>query len=194
MSSPEHLRFWQPLKSVRVAAEAAPVLTEEQIEARVREAYRQGGAEAATALNQQILEQRSEMNHLREQVFRSFEQSAAAAVAEIRAALPVLTMQALRRVLSRVAIGRETVEGVVDELLAEIGPDVGPIEMRLAPADLALVQDLEPQLARVHPGLRFVADETLARGDCQAVTRFGKVDARLRNKLEKLEDSFAPSA
>jgi flagellar assembly protein FliH len=108
-------------------------------------------------------------------------------VAQVRAALPGLTMHALRRVLSRSQVSRETVSGVVDELLSEIGPDVGPIEMRLHPADLGLVQDLEPQLARIHPGLRFVADESLRRGDCQAVTRFGKVDARLENKLEKLE-------
>jgi flagellar biosynthesis/type III secretory pathway protein FliH len=193
VSSREQLRVWQPLKAVRIAREAAPQLTAAQIEARVREAYQKGGADAAGAINQQILEQRAEVNHLRERLFRSLEESATAAVAEVRAALPVLTMQALRRVLARVEISRETVDGIVDELLSEIGPDVGPIELRLHPADLALVQDLEPQLSRVHPGLRFVADEGLKRGDCQAVTRFGKVDARLQNKLEKLEASLAPA-
>ncbi len=134
------------------------------------------------------------MNHLREQLFRSLEDGVAGAIAEVRAALPVLTMHALRRVLDRAEISRDTVAAIIDELLAEIGPDVGPIEVRLHPADLRLVEDLEPQLARVHPGLRFVADEALHRGDSQAVTRYGKVDARLQNKLKKIESSLVPPA
>lgn len=195
-SAPEKVRFTAPLKGAAVArvipAGAGPSAAE--IEARVREAYQKGFSEATHQINQQILEQRSEVNHLRDRVFRSLEDGVTGAISEVRAALPVLTMQALRRVLARAEITRDTVAAIVDELLAEIGPDVGPIEVRLHPADLRLVEDLEPQLARVHPGLRFVADEALGRGDSQAVTRYGKVDARLQNKLEKIEASLLPPA
>lgn len=190
----ETLRFPAPLKGVTVVREipAGAGVDPSVVEARVREAHRKGVEEATHQVNQQILEQRKEMNHLREELFRSLEDGVARAVAEVRSALPVLTMQALRRVLARAEITRETVEAIIDELLSEIGPDVGPIEIRLHPSDLRLVEGLEPQLARVHPGLRFVADEALKRGDSQAVTRYGKVDARLQNKLEKIEASLLP--
>jgi flagellar biosynthesis/type III secretory pathway protein FliH len=192
--SREQINLWQPLRSVRIVRDGPPPATPAEIETRLREAYQKGIADASVHVNQQILEQRAEVNHLRGELFRSLEDSVAAAVAEVRASLPTLTMQALRRVLARVEIGRETVESIIHELLAEIGPDVGPIELRLHPADLGLVQDLEPALARLHPGLQLVADESLRRGDCQAVTRFGKVDARLQNKIEKLEASFVAPA
>jgi flagellar biosynthesis/type III secretory pathway protein FliH len=193
-SAPERIRFTAPLKGATMASDsmlgAGPTAAE--IEARVRDAYEKGFNEASKQISQQILEQRGEVNHLRDRLFRSLEEGVTGAIGEVRAALPVLTMQALRRVLSRAEITRETVGAIVDELLTEIGPDVGPIEVRLHPADLRLVEDLEPQLARVHPGLRFVADEALGRGDSQAVTRYGKVDARLQNKLEKIEASLLP--
>ena len=190
----EPVRFSAPLKGARIVRETAAGagLDAAAVAAREQAAYQKGSEEASNRINQQILEQRSEMNHLREQLFRSLEDGVAGAIAEVRAALPVLTMQALRRVLARADISRDTVAAIVDELLTEIGPDVGPIEVRLHPSDLKLVEDLEPQLARVHPGLRFVADEALTRGDSQAVTRYGKVDARLQNKLEKIEASLLP--
>lgn len=190
----ETIKLAAPLKGVRITREVAAGTgpSAAEIEARVRASYEKGFNEASTRVSQQILEQRGEVNHLRDQLFRSLENNVAAAVAEVQAALPVLTMQALRRVLARAEISRDTVTAIVDELLAEIGPDVGPIEVRLHPTDLRLVEDLEPQLARVHPGLRFVADEALGRGDSQAVTRYGKVDARLQNKLEKIEASLLP--
>lgn len=192
----EPLRFPAPLKGAKIVREipARPELDAAAVEARVREAHQKGVKEASDQVNQQILEQRREINFLREELFRSLEQSVAAAVAEVRAALPVLTMQALRRVLARADISRDTVAAIIDELLSEIGPDVGPIEVRLHPSDLRLVEDMEPALARVHPGLRFVADEALQRGDSQAVTRYGKVDARLQNKLEKIESTLLPPA
>jgi len=193
-SATEPVRFSALVKGVKIVREipADGGLDAAAVEARVREAQRKGFEEASHQVNQQILEQRKEMNHLREELFRSLEEGVAQAVAEVRAALPVLTMQALRRVLAKAEITRETVTAIIDELLSEIGPDVGPIEIRLHPADLQLVENLEPQLARVHPGLRFVADEALTRGDSQAVTRYGKVDARLQNKLEKIESSLVP--
>ncbi|MGH8017960.1 MAG: FliH/SctL family protein [Opitutaceae bacterium] len=193
MSSPEHVRFFQPLRSVRLAGHRAPALTQAQIDALLQESYQRGYSDASAHITQQIVEQRNDVNHLRETLFRSLEEAVAGAVAEVRAALPALTMQALRRVLARVQIDRATVTGVVEELLSEIGPDVGPTELRLHPEDLALAEGLEAQLASIHPGLRLVGDESLARGDCQAVTRFGKVDARLQNKVEKLETSFLSS-
>lgn len=187
----EPIRLFQPLLAVRLERDGPPPLTPAQVEARERAAYQKGHDAASAALNQQILEQRSEANHLREHLFRALEQAAAQAAAEVRSVLPWLTLQALRRVIARVQVSREMVEGVIDELLTEIGPDVGPVELRLHPDDLRLVHDLEPNLAGIHPGLRMVADESLARGDAQAVTRFGKVDARLENKLARIGAALA---
>lgn len=187
----ETAHFFQPLLAVRIERDGPPPLTAAQIEDRERAAYQKGRDEASALINQQILEQRADANHMREHLFRALEQAAANAAAEVRSVLPYLTIQALRRVIARVEVSREMVEGVVNELLTEIGPDVGPVELRLHPADLKLVHDLEPNLAGIHPGLRLVADESLARGDAQAVTRFGKVDARLENKLARIGAALA---
>ncbi len=187
----ETARFFQPLVAVRIERDGPQPLTSAQIEEREHAAYQKGYNAASAMINQQLLEQRSDANHLREHLFRSLENAAVAAAAEVRNALPFLTIQALRRLISRVQITRETVEGVIDELLTEIGPDVGPVELRLHPEDLKLVHELEPQLASIHPGLRLVADESLNSGDCQAVTRYGKVDGRMENKLSKIEASLS---
>lgn len=191
MSSTDRIRIFQPLRDVRLVDHREADPDARELEKRLRESYQKGYEEASDHVARQIAEQREEANHLREKLFRSLEEGVAAAVAEVRSSLPELTIQALRRVLSRVQVDKQVVTGVIEELLAEIGPDVGPIELRLHPSDLALVQKLESQLASIHPGLRMVADESLQRGDCQAVTRFGKVDARLQNKVEKLEASLS---
>lgn len=187
----ETAQFFQPLLAVRIERDGPPALTPAQIEEREHAAYQKGYDTASAMINQQLLEQRSDANHMREHLFRALEQAAAGAAAEVRSVLPYLTIQALRRVIARVEVTREMVEGVINELLTEIGPDVGPVELRLHPADLKLVHDLEPNLAGIHPGLRLVADESLARGDAQASTRFGKVDARLENKLARIGAALA---
>jgi flagellar biosynthesis/type III secretory pathway protein FliH len=192
VSSPDTIRFFQPLRAVRLVEHGPAPLTPEQIDVLVRDAHQRGYTEASAHVARQIAEQREEANHMREGLFRSLEDAVGQAVSEVRAALPVLTMHALRRVLSRVEMDRTVVAGIVEDILAEIGPDVGPIELRLHPSDLALVRGLDAQLAASHPGLCLVADEALARGDCQAVTRYGKVDARLSNKLEKLSAALCP--
>ncbi|RME69292.1 MAG: hypothetical protein D6781_08905 [Verrucomicrobia bacterium] len=187
MSQVEKVRFWQPLRAVQLVHHGDPAPTLEQMRAAEKAAYERGTAEASASVNQQILDQRRELAEACETLFKSLETSVSAAVAEVHAALPELALQIARRVLSRVEISREVVAGVVEELLAEIGPDVGPVEVRLHPADLEFIRDLEPQLARNHPDLRLVADEALGRGDCQAMTRFGKIDGRIESKLEQIE-------
>lgn len=187
----ETIQVFQPLLAVRIERDGPPPPDARQIEEREHAAYQKGYDAASALINQQILEQRTDANHMREHLFRALEQAAANAAAEVRSVLPYLTIQALRRVIARVEVSREMVEGVVHELLTEIGPDVGPVELRLHPTDLQLVHDLEPNLSGIHPGLRLVADESLTRGDAQAVTRFGKVDARLENKLARIGAALA---
>lgn len=187
----EATQFFQPLLAVRIERDGPPPLTAAQIEERERAAYQKGYDTAAVMINQQILEQRADANHMREHLFRALEQAATNAAAEVRSVLPYLTIQALRRVIARVEVTREMVEGVINELLTEIGTDIGPVELRLHPADLKLVHDLEPNLTSIHPGLRLVGDDSLARGDAQASTRFGKVDARLENKLARIGAALA---
>lgn len=187
----EAAQFFQPLLAVRIERDGPPAPTPAQIEERERVAYQKGYDAASAMINQQLLEQRADANHMREHLFRALEQAATQAAAEVRSVLPYLTIQALRRVIARVEVTREMVEGVINELLTEIGPDVGPVELRLHPDDLKLVHDLEANLAGLHPGLRLVADESLARGDAQASTRYGKVDARLENKLARIGAALA---
>lgn len=191
MPSPEKVQLWQPLRAVDIVTHGDPRPDTAEMERLQQEAYERGFKDASVNVSQQILDQRQELSEVCDTLFKSMETGVVDAVRDIRSALPGLTMQALKRVLSRVTIDRDVIVGVVEELLTEIGPDVGPIEVRLHPQDLEFIQELDSQLARNHPGLRLVADEALARGDCQAMTRFGKVDGRLENKLEQLEASSA---
>ena len=193
MASPEKIRILQPLRVARVLRHDGQSVGED-VGAKEQRAYQKGFAEGSEQMNQQLLDQRSEMNEMRAGLFRSLEQSVAAAVAEVRQALPDLAMEALRRLLARVEMNRETVVAIVDELLAEIGPDVGPVEVRLHPEDFKLIESLEADFVRRHPGLSVSCDDQLGRGDCQATTRFGKIDARLRNKFEKLQESLIPGS
>lgn len=193
MASPEKVHLRRPLRVARVLRHDGSAVKDEG-SANEQRAYQKGFAEGSEQMNQQLLEQRSEMNELRAGLFRSLEQSVAAAVAEVRQALPELAMEALRRLLARVEMNQDTVVAIVEELLAEIGPDVGPVEVRMHPDDLKLIENLEAGLVRNHPGLNLTCDDQLGRGDCQAKTRFGKIDARLRNKLEKLQESLIPGS
>lgn len=193
MALAEKIRLSQPLRSARLVCRLKQP-AQVDVAAREAEAYQKGHAAGVEHVNQQLLEQRAEMNELRAGLFRSLEQAAQTAVAEVREALPVLVLAAVRRLLGRIEINREMVLGIVEELLAEIGPEVGPVEVRLHPADLQLIEDEAPELSRNHPALRLVADEKLGRGDCRAATRFGTIDARLQNKIEKLQDSLTPGA
>jgi flagellar biosynthesis/type III secretory pathway protein FliH len=81
-----------------------------------------------------------------------------------------------------------------EEVLMETGVDPSEVELRLNPSDLDLLRDLDPSMAERHPGVRLVADGRLARGGCEAITRFGKIDGRLSRKLERLAVSMEGSA
>jgi predicted thioredoxin/glutaredoxin len=66
----EQVRVLQPLRGVRVVG--LPVDPHvAATEMRIKEAYKKGFAEASDGINQQILEQRNELNELRERLFRS---------------------------------------------------------------------------------------------------------------------------
>ena len=140
-----------------------------------------------------MLEQRNEINQMRALLLENAEKALDQAVLEIRGGVPGLAIQVVRRMIAGIEWDLAGIARMAEDVLIESGVDPSEVELRLNPADLELLRDLDPSMAERHPGVRLVPDGRLERGGCEAITRFGKIDARLSRKLERLEASMEGS-
>ncbi len=159
----------------------------------VEAAYKSGYDDASSQYNQQVLEFRAEVNALREGTFSQLEAKFRSIVSEARQALMTLTYDCVSRALGNLEMSPEIVASVVDAIVTESGLDEETMVVRLHPADLAMLVDLESGLRAKHPGLDFAPDATLSRGDCVLTSRFGKIDGLMATKIEKLKGSLRHS-
>jgi len=180
------------LVGAQVAYDGSPRVSAAESEKAVKEAYARGYEEASSQYNQQIVDFRSEVNALREGVLGELEGRFQTIVKEAREALMALTYASVRRALGGYELPKEAVASVVNAIIEESGLDEERMDVRLNPEDLALLADLEPEIKAKHPGLNFIEDRTLGRGDCLLSSRFGKVDGLMSTKLERLKGSLRP--
>lgn len=155
--------------------------------------YKSGYEDASSQYNQQILEFRSEINDLREGTFSQLEQKFLTILGEAREALMTLTYECVTQTLGGFEMQAEAVEKIVSAVVSEAGLDDERMEVRLHSADIALLEDIDSDLKAKHPGLQFVGDDMLRRGDCVLASRFGKIDGTIANKISKLGESLRPS-
>ena len=155
--------------------------------------YKSGYDDASSQYNQQIVDFRSEINTLREGMFSQLEEKFRVIVAEAREALMALTYECAGQAIGGFEMEAAAVEKIVESVVAEAGLDDERMEVRLHSADIALLEDLDTDLRAKHPGLEFVADDLLRRGDCILSSRFGKIDGTMENKFAKLRESLRPS-
>jgi flagellar biosynthesis/type III secretory pathway protein FliH len=190
-SSANVVRLSRPLR--RAAFHSGDIeraaLVEQMEEAR-QTAYQKGFADASDFLNQQVAEQRAEVIQLIEQTFKSLEEQRHELVRQIGAVLPGIATEIARRVLCGLDPDPVRVQRTVDEVLGELAPGTRDIEVALPAADLALLGRYDENYQDRYPGLRFVADPTLAVGDCKVRSSFGLVDATIATKLETLARSL----
>ena len=191
-SSPT-LRLEQPLRGASIAYDGKPKVARASHEAEVKASYKSGYDDASSQYNQQILDFRAEINALREGTFSQLENQFQKLVVEAREALMTLTHQCVARALGGYELPAEAIAQIVDTMVVESGLDEERVEVRLRSEDIALLVDLEKELKTKHPGLEFVADDGLKRGDCLLTSRFGKIDGLMDTKLKKLEESLRPS-
>lgn len=155
--------------------------------------YKTGYEDASSQYNQQILDFRSDINALRESTFSQLEGKFQNIVSEAREALMTLTYECVKQTLGGYEMEAEAVEKIVEGVVNEAGLDDERMEVRLPSADIALLEEIDSELKVKHPGLEFVPDNSLQRGDCILASRFGKIDGLIDTKLAKLKESLRPS-
>ena len=158
--------------------------------AALEEGRRTGYQEASQTLNQQILEQRTQIANLQENTLRAISGQFAHLVEDVRRALPVLALEVARRALAGIVLDAGQVKAIANETLAEIAQGTPGVTLKLCPHDLGLVQELVDEFRQKYPGLELVADPGLHSGDCVASSQFGTVDARLIGKLENIANAL----
>ncbi len=167
-----------------------PTLTLSEHQAALDAAYRKGFQEANDLLVQQILDQRSEIAQLQDNIFKNLAAQTEGLAHQISEILPDLVLEISRRVLAGTEPPRETVKAVVAETLAEIAPGSTDVEVWLHPKDLALVENIATEFDQKYPGIKLSADSELIPGDCRAKSRFGTIDARVFTKLQNVAKSL----
>ncbi|MBD5778677.1 hypothetical protein IEN85_04185 [Pelagicoccus sp. NFK12] len=181
------------LVSLAVAYDGQPRVDSLAHKQEVDASYKTGYEDASSQYNQQILDFRSEINALREGTFSELENKFTTIVGEAREALMTLTYECVKQTLGGFEMPAEAIEAVVEGVVKEAGLEDERMEVRLHSADIALLTELDSNLKAKHPGLEFVADDMLRRGDCILSSRFGKIDGTIANKLHKLGESLRPS-
>lgn len=182
------LQFSQPLKNVVLATtEESQAFSAQDLEAAKKEAYQRGFHDASGLLEQQVIDQRHEMMHLKQETFRSLENQHQSLIEQLKQAVPELVMEALRRIFTGLEIDRDMVLRIVGETLRDISPGRQTLEVTLSPHDLELIRDHENDFREKYPAIEFRADSELRPGDCKVRTRFGVIDARIATKLKSVE-------
>ncbi|MBC2606005.1 FliH/SctL family protein [Pelagicoccus albus] len=180
------------LVALSVSYDGAERIDAASHQAKVESSYKSGYEDASTQYNQKIVDFRAEINSMREGMFSQLEDKFRGLVSEAREALMTLTYECVTQTLGGFEMTPEAVEKVVEGIVAEAGLDDERMEVRLHSQDIALLDDLDHDLRNKHPGLVFVADDMLGRGDCILSSRFGKIDGTLENKFAKLKESLRP--
>jgi len=197
MPTSNAVHFSRPLRNVKLSAKKLPTgvqpavtFSATELEAAKQEQYQQGCTDTSALMEQHLVEQREEILHLQERTFTNLASRSQELVDQLRAALPQLTIEAVRRVLANVEIDRDLVVRLVEELLAEICEGRQPIEVSLSAHDLHLIEGNDQHFREKFPEIEFRLDPELGDGDCIVRSRHGAIDGRLSTKLKSVERAF----
>ena len=179
------IRFDRPLRGARIAGRHAPV-TEADVEKARTAAYQEGQDAARQFADAQMVELRSEVQELQHGIFQQLAAAETDIMAQVRAALPELVVEAAKRLLSGFAPTAEQVDAICQDTLDQLYPETNGLELRLSPRDAELLEQLNPDWLRRYPRLQVMRDNHLRPGDCVIHSRFGVTDARLDAKLDNL--------
>lgn len=191
MAKHQLVQFSEPVKAIYLAGGHAPMIfTHADLEAARREGYHRGAEETQRSFERQLLEQRTELIHLQSETFVALVQQHGKVLAQFRDVLPLLTMEAVARILGGLAPERELITRIVDDLLAEFVPTGEAIEVQLHPRDLEMISGYEEKLREKFPAIAFKPNSELQPGDGVVRSRFGVIDGRLATKFRSVEAMF----
>ncbi|MDD2763104.1 MAG: FliH/SctL family protein [Opitutaceae bacterium] len=178
--------FDRPLTGALIPGRSARVFTEAEVEEIRQQAYRQGGDAARAFADQQLVDMRTDVQHLQDGIFRRLAGLEPELLAQLQAALPGLALDLARRLLAGYEPPVEVIDRICREALDQLYPERENLELILSSRDAQLLTQLNPEWLQRYPGLRLRTDTALAPGDCQVRSRFGLTDARRAAKLDTL--------
>lgn len=164
--------------------------TEAEVAAQLHDAYHNGELAARAAADQQMVEARTELAELSEQVLKKITGIEPVLVAQLQEALPGLAVEIARRLLAGYEPPVQIVEQLCRDALEQLFPEQEGLELKLSPRDAGLLQSLNPDWLSRYPGIRIRADAGLVAGDCMVRSRFGLTDARQATKLAALSQTL----
>jgi len=191
--SPVHsvkIRLSNLLGGVKLATGPAtppPMFTAEELEAARRESYQRGFEDASAMIETQLLEQREEVSHLQDKTLSTLASHHDSLDRQLRAAIPELTMEIVRRVLGGMEPDQDAVFKIVSEVLQGLAPGPETVEVCLSTRDLKLMENYQSGLRDRYPQIEFRVDPDLQTGDCIVTSRFGALDGRLATKLRSVD-------
>jgi flagellar assembly protein FliH len=187
MSFSKLIAFDRKLVGAVLPGQSGRLIGEREVAALTEAAYRRGGDDARAMANHQLVEIRTDVQHLSEGVFKTLSEIEPTLVTELREALPGLALEIARRLFAGFDPDKEMLERLCREALDQLFPEREGLELTLCPRDAELIGSLDPGWTSKYPGLRLNTDASLARGDCLVRSRFGVTDARMATKLAALE-------
>lgn len=175
------------------AAVLDPSALLEQIEAQrekvLADGYEAGYASGREAAQQEVREaleaETAVVGDLLEAMREAFTQH----LQEQEDVLVEIAFESVCKVLGRTLVTREGVSAVVREVLEQVR-ERDQLVIRLAPDDLALLDEVHPDLPGQAEAWRaqLVADERVARGGCLIDSPGGTLDGRLETQIHRLRD------
>jgi flagellar biosynthesis/type III secretory pathway protein FliH len=155
-----------------------------------REAYQRGFEDASAMIETQLVEQRGEVAHLQQKTLQELANHNDSLIRQVRAAIPELTMDIVRRVLGGMQPDQDAVFRIVSEVLHGIAPGPETVEVSLCERDLKLMESYQAGFRERYPQIQFRADPDLEPGDCIVNSLFGALDGRLTTKLRSVDRLF----
>lgn len=187
MSVQHHiLAFDRPLVAVQRTHNAARAHTAAELVAARTKGYHEGEAAARAFSDQQVVDLRAEVSSLQEGVFGCLERTQEDLCAQVKSALPLLTIELGARLLAGFEPPPELVERICRDALETLYPERTGLELVVGTRDVEILENLVPGWETHFPKLRMTVDDTLVPGDCMVRSRFGVTDARGSEKLEGL--------
>ena len=184
------IRFDRPLGGVTLPGRPGPLLSEGEIAGGLKAAFHAGSDQARASADQQMVEMRADMEQLSDGALSRIGGMEDILLAQVREALPALSLEIARRLLAGYEPPPEVVERLWREALEQLYPEREGLELILCPRDAELLGQLNPEWRARYPGLRLTSDASLSRGDCLVRSRFGLIDARQATKLRGLEHAL----
>ncbi len=180
------IAFDRPLHAVQLTHGAKRMHTPAELNEAHARGFHEGEKSAQAFSDRQMVELRSDVENLQRGLLAELAAANSALEAQVRSALPMLTLELGKRLLAGYEPTPEQVETVCREALDQLYPERSDLELVVSPADAGVLAKITTNWATHFPGLKITPDDTLGPGDCLVKSRFGVTDARGHVKLDAL--------